>query len=82
MPFILHVSQTVDIVNHDVIIASGRLSNSSFQVKVGELQSDIFSNRHNDVPHALRVTFVVLGPELGLNHPRRLFGRKTAALDF
>lgn len=49
---------------------------------MGELQSDFFPSRHSDVPHALRVAFVVLGPVLGLDQPRFLFGRKAAALDF
>lgn len=80
MHFIRRISQTVDVENRDLIVAD--LIPSDFQVKVGEVQRDFFPDRHSDVPHALRETFVVLGPERGLNHPRRLFGIKSAALDF
>lgn len=81
MLFVQRISQTVDVVNHNVIVALGRQYVSGLQVKVGERQSDFFPDRHSDVPHALGETFVVVGPVLGLDHPRLLFGKKAAALD-
>lgn len=74
------ISQTIDVIHHDVIKASEPYI-FAFKVKVSELQCDIFPNSQIDVPHALSVSLVAHGPVLGLDNPSFLFGREATALD-
>lgn len=76
------ISHTVDVVHHNVIVASVCKHVCRFDIKVGERQVDFFPNWHGDVPHAVSIGLVIHGPVLGFYNPCFLFGSKTAPLDF